>query len=639
MSRRARIVVFAVAFAARLIHLAALRSLAWFDVPIVDGANYLRTARVLLGGDWKGGHGAFWQPPLYPYFMAAVLGASGGRLGLLYIVQAAIGALTCAVTGVVGARLFGARAGLLAGLMMAFYGPLVHFDVQPLIPVLHIALMVAGMAMLVFVFESGAKPGAASLTLAGLAWGLSSVATPNLLLAAPLPAALLAGRSPWTRRARWGAVLLFAAGLAAPIAAVATRNVAVAHEPVLISSNGGINFYIGNNADYDRTIRNRPGGDFERLAQEPENLGVVGAAAKSHWFVARALDFWTGYPAAALRLTFRKGLDLVAGREIPRNDALDVYRRASPLLAALIARPGIAVPFGVVAPLALAGALLAWRTTAPGRRSSLVLLLGTAAIYGVAIVVFFPTDRYRLPLVPIAAMFAGRLLAEPRRLRQPVVAATLLLGLVLFNLDATVASESYPEEEALNRAYALAVLGRAGEARDEYQRAFQLNPDRIDAPNALALLAASRNDWEEAVARYRQVVDLRPDFIEARSSLGEALLALGRREEARREWETASRMAPAAGAALADLALLDLEEGSLEPAYERAERAVAVRPDRAETHMALALAARALHRRDEALRELAEAERLFPQGSAGEKRAREILDHMRSRGSPAPPGS
>jgi tetratricopeptide (TPR) repeat protein len=135
------------------------------------------------------------------------------------------------------------------------------------------------------------------------------------------------------------------------------------------------------------------------------------------------------------------------------------------------------------------------------------------------------------------------------------------------------------------------------------------------------------------------VVDLRPDFIEARSSLGEALLALGRREEARREWETASRMAPAAGAALADLALLDLEEGSLEPAYERAERAVAVRPDRAETHMALALAARALHRRDEALRELAEAERLFPQGSAGEKRAREILDHMRSRGSPAPPGS
>jgi hypothetical protein len=55
--------------------------------------------------------------------------------------------------------------------------------------------------------------------------------------------------------------------------------------------------------------------------------------------------------------------------------------------------------------------------------------------------------------------------------------------------------------------------------------------------------------------------------------------------------------------------------------------------------MALALAARALHRRDDALRELAEAERLFPQGSAGEKRAREILDHMRSRGSPAPPGS
>jgi tetratricopeptide (TPR) repeat protein len=621
MSRRAWIVVFAVALAARLVHLAALRGLVWFDVPIVDGANYLRTARAILGGDWLGGREAFWQPPLYPYFMAAVLGASGGRLGILYVVQAALGALTCGLTGVLGARLFGARAGVAAGLLMALYGPLVHFDVQPLIPVLHIALLVAGLALLVH----------GSPAPAGLAWGLGSIATPNLLLAAPLPAALMLLPSSGLRdRARWTAVLAFAAGLAAPIAVVATRNVAVAREPVLISSNGGINFYIGNNADYEQTIRIRPGGDFERLVQEPENLGIVGAAAKSRWFVARGLEFWTGYPASAARLTLRKVLDLAAGREIPRNDTLEVYRRASPLLRLLVSRPGIAVPFGLIAPLALAGAFLAWRTAPPERRSSLVLLIGTAVLYGVSIVLFFPTDRYRLPLVPIAAVFAGRLLSEPRRLLQPACAATLLLGLVLFNLDAAVASESYPEEEALNRAYALGALGRADEARTEYLRAFDLNRTRIDAPHALAAMAVARNDWDEAAARYRQVLELRPDFIEVRCSLGEALLALGRRDEARREWEIASRMAPAAGAALADLALLDLEEGEVEPAYEQAQRAVAARPDRAETHMALALASRALHRRDDALRELAEAERLFPKGSAGERRARDILDRMRA---------
>jgi tetratricopeptide (TPR) repeat protein len=630
VSRRARIVVFAVAFLVRLVHLGALRSLVWFDVPLVDGANYLRTARLVLAGDWLGGREAFWQPPLYPYFMAAVLGASGGRLGWLYVVQAALGALTCVVTGALGARLFGARAGIAAGLLMAFYGPLVHFDVQPLIPVLHIALLVLGLLLFVRVLEATGESAVALAAMAGLLWGLSAIATPNLLLAAPVAGALL-----WTRTRRRAALAAWVVGLLAPVALVAARNLVVAGEPVLISSNGGINFFIGNNADYDRTIRIRPGGEFERLSQEPENLGVLGAAAKSRWFARRGLDFWTGYPGAALRLTFRKGLDLVAGREIPRNETLDVYRKVSPLLRLLVFRKGVAVPFGVVAPLALAGALLAWRSTPPGHRAVLLLLLGTAVVYAASVVVFFPTDRYRLPLVPFACLFAGRLLAEPRRLLRPGIAATLGLGLVLFNLDAVVASESYPEEEALNRAYALGVLGRADEARGEYLRAIELNPRRIDAPNALAVMAAGRNDWEEAAARYRQVLDLAPDFIEVRSSLGEALLALGRRDEARREWETASRMAPAAGIPLADIALLDLEEGTLEPAYEQATRAVALRPDRAETHMALALAARAMRRRDDALRELALAVRLFPPGSAGERRARDLLERMRSR-TPSP---
>jgi tetratricopeptide (TPR) repeat protein len=626
VSRRARIVVFAVALLARLVHLGALRSLVWFDVPLVDGANYLRTARLVLAGDWLGGREAFWQPPLYPYFMAAVLGALGGRLGGLYVVQAVLGALTCVVTGALGARLFGVRAGVAAGLMMALYGPLVHFDVQPLIPVLHIALLMVGLLLLVRAVEEENGGARLAPALAGLAWGLSAIATPNVLLAAPVPATLLWMKGRPSRRllAAW------AVGLAAPVLLVAARNFAVAGEPVLISSNGGINFFIGNNADYDRTIRVRPGGEFERLSQEPENLGVLGAAAKSRWFARRGLDFWTGYPGASLRLTLRKGLDLLAGREIPRNETLDVYRRVSPILRLLVFRKGVGVPFGVVAPLALAGALLAWRTAPPGRRASLLLLLGTAGVYALSIVVFFPTDRYRLPLVPFACLFAGRLLAEPRFLLRPTLAATLALGFVLFNLDAAVASESYPEEEALNRAYALGVLGRTDEARGEYLRAIELNPRRIDAPNALAVMAAGRNDWEEAAARYRQVLDLAPDFIEVRCSLGEALLALGRRDEARREWETASRMAPAAGIPLADLALLDLEEGTLEPAYEQAARAVALRPDRAETHMALALAARALRRRDDALRELAEAQRLFPKGSAGERRAHELLDRMRS---------
>jgi tetratricopeptide (TPR) repeat protein len=302
----------------------------------------------------------------------------------------------------------------------------------------------------------------------------------------------------------------------------------------------------------------------------------------------------------------------------------------------------VSFPFGVAAPLALAGACLALsRRGPPAPRKSALLLALTALSYAVSVLIFFPTDRYRLPLVPIAVLFAGRLLAEVRALRRPLVAAALLGGFVFFNLDAATPTESYPEETALNRAYALRALGRGDEAKAEYERAFALNPRRLDAPNSLAVLAAERGDWEEAVMRYRQALEIDPGFVDLRRSLGEALLALGRKEEARREWMTAAGLAPAAGLVLADLALLDLEEGALQAAEDRALAGVRARPDLGETHMALALVSRALRRRDRALASFEAAARLFPAGSTGRARALEWLERMRRRGGaePAPPAA
>ncbi|HET8947635.1 MAG TPA: tetratricopeptide repeat protein [Candidatus Polarisedimenticolia bacterium] len=639
MPRRTAIGLFLGAFAVRMAYIAGVRHLVWFPVPLVDGANYFGLARTVAAGHLLGGREAFWQPPLYPYFLAALFRVVGERMLPIVTVQAALGAMTCVLAASLGARLWGSRAGTAAGVIAALYGPLVHFDAQPLVPVVHVFLVTAGLLALARAAGLDAADAAGGaerrFAVAGLLWGLAAIATPNILLCVPATALWIA----WTGRSA-GALrrsLFWLAGLALPVLLVGARNLLVAGEPVLVSSNGGINLYIGNNPDYERTVRIRPGGEFERLAQEPENLGILGAAARSGWFAQRATAFWTGYPGPAARLFLRKARDLVAGREIPRNENLYEYRSASAVLALLVWRAGVSFPFGVVAPLALAGACLALsRRGPPGPRQGAILLALTAVSYAVSVLIFFPTDRYRLPLVPIAALFAGRLIAEPRALRRPLVAAALLGGLVLFNLDAATPTESYPEETALNRAYALRALGRGDDAQAEYERAFALNPRRLDAPNSLAVLAAERGDWEEAVTRYTQALAIDPGFVDLRRSLGEALLALGRREEARREWTTAVGLAPAAGLALADLALLDLEEGALQPAEDRALAAVRVRPDLGETHMALALVSRALRRRDRALASFEEAARLFPEGSTGQARAREWLDRMRRRGSGEP---
>lgn len=612
----------AFAFLVRLVYVYQIADIPYFDVPLVDGANYVRLAETIAGGDLLAGRQVFWQPPLYPYFLALLLKIFGARMAAVYIVQAAIGSLSCLLTYLIGRRVFGERAGLLAGIVVALYGPLVHFDAQPLIPVLHIVLVLAGLLALLRQRWLGA----------GLFWGLAAIATPNILFAVPPVAAWI-----WIERrgAGWGrravCAALFLGGTVLPVAAVAARNLAVAGEPVSISSNGGINFFIGNNPDYDRTIRIRPGGEFERLAQEPENLGITSARGRSRYFAERAWRFLAGYPKQALRLYGRKLLDLVAGREIPRNQDQYVYRDTSSLFSVLLWRFGLSFPFGVVAPLALAGLCLSDRRD-PDRRSGTRLLLITAAAYAASILVFFPTDRYRLPLVPILALFAGNGMSAPRAAwRKPLTLAALAAGLVVFNLDAFRPREVFPEEGALNRAYALRQKGNVEAAAAEYRHAIDLNPARIDAYNALAAMAAHDGRWEEAERHYRELLERTPDFVEVRRNLGQALLALGRTEGAREQWRLAVGLAPGAGLALADLCLSYLGEGLLLAAEPYCERAVRARPDLGETHLAMGLLARALRRREVARVELQEAARLLPPGSTGHRKAREILDRMRRR--------
>ncbi|MGD8377182.1 MAG: tetratricopeptide repeat protein, partial [Acidobacteriota bacterium] len=118
-----------------------------------------------------------------------------------------------------------------------------------------------------------------------------------------------------------------------------------------------------------------------------------------------------------------------------------------------------------------------------------------------------------------------------------------------------------------------------------------------------------------------------PDFAEVRRSLGVAYHRLGRVEEARKEWERAVAVAPAAGLALADLCMSYRRE-DLDRARELCERALAARPDLGDTHFAMAYIAQASGDPGRARREIEQAIRLFPEGHASLPLARRILDRM-----------
>src|SRR6266581_4779952 len=83
------VLVFMLAYAVRIVYVLQIRHIPYFDVPLIDGPNYFRMATAIASGSLGGGHEAFWQPPLYSYFLALLFVTVGTRMAAIYAVQAA----------------------------------------------------------------------------------------------------------------------------------------------------------------------------------------------------------------------------------------------------------------------------------------------------------------------------------------------------------------------------------------------------------------------------------------------------------------------------------------------------------------------------------------------------------------------
>ena len=376
---------FVIALALRLGHVLALRSSPYFTRPVLDAETYYWAGRALAAGQsWA--EAVYWQPPGYSYFLAAILWLAGPGFLAPRLVQAVLGGLTAALTCAIGARVFGRAVGLGAGLIVAVYGLLIYYDGELLASSLAICLQ---MATIYCAVRAPTERRGVGWAAAGLLNGLTAVVVAPALVLVPVLA--LAAR-------RW--VGWFLLGASVVVAPVTLRNWMQGGEVVLISSNAGINLYLGNNPRYDATVAMRPGRDWQALLRAPGLHGVVGAGAASRFFVTRAIGYAWRDPTAFAALQARKLGLLIGGAEIPRNQEIYPARAWSPILRVLLWKvPGLAFPFGLLLPLAVVGLGVAWWQA--------WILAASTILLGLSIVAFFVTAPYRAPLVPLLALYAA----------------------------------------------------------------------------------------------------------------------------------------------------------------------------------------------------------------------------------------
>ncbi|MCC7261065.1 MAG: tetratricopeptide repeat protein [Candidatus Latescibacteria bacterium] len=560
---------------------------------LLDSEFYDRQARSLLAGaGWT--EGVFFMNPFYPYFLALVYWIGGTSWGLVAAVQIGLGTATCWLTYTLGEQLWGRRVGLIGAALVAVHGVLVFYDNALLTATPILFLNLAGMNLLQ---RWRCAPAPLWLCLAGVCLGFSALARPLVLVWVLLLGGWFAARRQWVA---WGYLAL---GCVLVLAPVMIRNWAVGGEFALTTSSAGMNFYIGNHpqatgiyAGVDFVPSAEPDQEREGFVREAERrLGrPLGPGAASAFWLGEGFRFVWSEPAAYAYLLWRKFL--LFWNEVESQNNLSFYfaREWVPLLYLL---PG----WGVLAPLGLAG----WAIWARRRREVLLELYVLA--YLVGCLVFFVSSEYRLPVVPVLALWAGLGFAEAQaawragrfRTLGAAAGALLALGAVVHYTDPLVARLHSMRIDFHNFAVLYERQGNLERAREMARRCLAIDPGFGPAQQTLARLearqvhpetaepdtAAARGlrlfgagDFARAATVFAELAVRSPEQGRYHNSLGLCYYKMGEMARAEAAYLRAIELNPAHAAAHYNLGLLRLAQGAPDLAIQSLRRALNLDP-------------------------------------------------------------
>ncbi len=632
--------IFVIAVALRLTYVSQIRHTPFFQTLGLDARFYDQWARSLAAGE---GHpGPFFMSPLYPYFLAGIYRLFGRNLLIVRMIQSVMGAGTATLVYLLALDLFDKRVAALAGLVTACYGALVFYDGSVVMTPLLVFLNVAALTVLV---KADRRNSAPLFAASGALVGLAGIGRAAALLFVPLAiwwivlrargrdAAAGAGRSHKERSGRHGISKpsrplreagLFLAGVLLLLAPVTIRNAVVSGEFIPVTSNGGLNFYIGNGAiatggyamPEGLNIETDPSG--ATIAEKDLGRTLGPSEVSSYWY-SRAWRDIGAKPGRWLSLMVRKLSFAMSSYELPQLENFEFQRHYSSLLS--LPFPG----FGLLAPLGMVGLGLA---LADRRRRLLALFFIS---YTVSVVLFFVLARYRLPTVPVLAIGASYAVigtydraraGAARMVASVAVAAALLAILVNANLYSVDREKPFAQIH-----YRLGIIygerGDMGEAVAEYERAIEIDPGYPKSYLNMGAILAKLGRYDEAVDAFQGALAINPAYTEARVNLAMVYTGEGKFDEAISELGTALEHDPDSAMARTQLGVALYKSGRVDEAlaeFERAEASDADGTESAEIEFYRALIEHPSEGAlpEEATRAMARADSLVNNGKAAE---------------------
>jgi Tfp pilus assembly protein PilF len=507
-SLRLPLLLFVIAFLIRLLVLIDLTDSPIFYNPIIDSKTYHDTAREIAAGNIIG-QTTFWQAPLYQYFLGLIYWLFGVNIFIGRLVGIILGAVNCCLIFYMADKIFSRRVAWMSYGLAAIFGPFIFFETELLAPALLIFLFLLILTVLLSYLK---YPATIKIILVGLLLGVAQVG--HGLAAIFLP--FLIGWLIYYHRGKhknvlagFAASLFLIIGFLPMIILTVSRNYAVDGELVLVSSNVGTNFYLGNHPNYDSTTAIRPGIEWDEFTSEASINGYRTPAQESAYYTKRAVSNIINDIPGFISLLFKKLYLLTGGEEIKRNLDIYYFKKYSIVLNILIWRNIISFPSGIIIPLALCGILLyLTQQTDRKHRLKVWLLLLIIISQSLAIIFFFVASRYRIVMMPFVIIIASYALFEiadrirGKRLKGTIISASLLIILLLFcNLTRV---NTTPRDRAENYFYeGVAYLERHNYpvAVDKFKEALEHKPNyaAVQYNLALAYQAAESDSLAEKI--------------------------------------------------------------------------------------------------------------------------------------------
>jgi tetratricopeptide (TPR) repeat protein len=540
----------------------------WQENPLtqhlIADALYYDNLSETIAREGIGGESPFYLPPLYPHLLALVRLVFGEPLLAMLFLQGVLGLLSLWLIHRLTRKLFGEQAAFFAVLLALFHAPLIFFETKLVATTLAVFLGLLSVALLNRGIE---EKKVWLLAAAGLCIGLLCEARPNFLIFAALALVLVFIQTGRPVRIAWSRPALFVAGLVLPLAASLGLNLAGSGEAILITGNGGINFYFGNHAKATG-VNDAPSRDFSsifdqgpaarRLAEAAEGRPLTQKEVSSYWMQKGLSEIkqdpggWIGLLVKKARLflsSFGYGVIYV-----PEAEAhLSFVQRM------------LILPAGLLIALGLGGLWIGLRERFAANLPLLLFLTTGVA----TVLIFFMAERFRVPFmagfIPFAGLFVARGYTAVREMSflNPLLclAATAAFTFLSFYwVDDTIRdnqqtrarislAKAFLEDEKYGEArlevvaamkikntetghYLLGLIseaeGKPEEAEACYLEAAALDPIYLEPRGALADLYESEKDWDRAVEMRREIIEIVPYRFEGYYNLGLTLIDAGR---------------------------------------------------------------------------------------------------------------